>query len=254
MSHKPLAFIAHRGYAGHFPENSLAAIRAALRAGASYIEVDVQLSRDRVPVLFHDRDLRRLCGRPGAVHEYTAEDLVGFSLKQPECSSQRQGREVQITRLDDLVDILTACPRLHLFVELKSISIEQFAAATVAERVIDVLQPIADRCTLISYSHEVLHEAQARHWGSVGWINDDWHKLRQLQRELQGYAYLFCDLNSLPPTGELGFGTAQLAVYECSNFEQALALAERGVDLIETFFIAEMLELQKEQQVKWIKK
>lgn len=254
MSHKPLAFIAHRGYAGHFPENSLAAIRAALRAGASYIEVDVQLSRDRVPVLFHDCDLRRLCGRSGGVHEYTAEALTGLSLRQPEISSQEQGGEVQIARLDSLVDILTTYPQLHLFVELKTISIERFGTATVAEKVIELLAPLLNRCTLISYSHEVLHEAQARHWGSVGWINDDWHKLRQLQSELQGYAYLFCDLNSLPPTGELGFGTAQLAVYECSNFGQALALAERGVDLIETFFIAEMLELQKEQQVKWIKK
>ena len=49
--------VAHRGYALHYPENTLIGIEAAIRAGARYVEVDVQLSADKVPVLFHDRTL-----------------------------------------------------------------------------------------------------------------------------------------------------------------------------------------------------
>lgn len=250
MSRKTLEFIAHRGYATRFPENSLAAVSAAIAAGAEYIEVDVQLSRDRVPILFHDRDLSRLCTQSGAVHDYTADALTGLSLRQSETSSSEQGREVRIARLDSLVDIFTANPRLHLFIELKTISIEQFGAATVAERVIELLASLANRCTLISYSREVLHEARARHWNSLGWVNDDWHTLCRSQGELQNYAYLFCDLSSLPPTGELGLGNTKLAVYECSDIDQALALAERGVTLVETFFIGEMLKQFKQRRAE----
>jgi len=50
--------VAHRGWQRRYPENTLPAIKGALDAGARYIEVDVQLSADGVPVLFHDRTLQ----------------------------------------------------------------------------------------------------------------------------------------------------------------------------------------------------
>ena len=53
---------AHRGLHGPaVPENSLAAFRAAAAFNCG-IECDVRLARDGVPVVFHDADLRRLCG------------------------------------------------------------------------------------------------------------------------------------------------------------------------------------------------
>jgi glycerophosphoryl diester phosphodiesterase len=45
--------IAHRGDTLHYPDNTRPAFEAALRAGATYVEIDVQLTADRVPVLFH---------------------------------------------------------------------------------------------------------------------------------------------------------------------------------------------------------
>ncbi|MFE9423792.1 glycerophosphodiester phosphodiesterase [Kitasatospora sp. NPDC006697] len=55
----PLA-VAHRGDPYRHRENTLAAISGALAAGADAVEVDVQLTRDRVPVLLHDQTLKRL--------------------------------------------------------------------------------------------------------------------------------------------------------------------------------------------------
>ncbi len=55
--------LAHRGYHAVFPENTLQAFDAAVRAGADGIETDVHLSRDGIPVLFHDDSVR---GRPVA--------------------------------------------------------------------------------------------------------------------------------------------------------------------------------------------
>ncbi|KAL3953195.1 hypothetical protein ACCO45_013138 [Purpureocillium lilacinum] len=54
--------IAHRGYKAAYPENSMAAFRAAARVGAHAIETDVHLSADGVAVISHDPTLKRCFG------------------------------------------------------------------------------------------------------------------------------------------------------------------------------------------------
>lgn len=61
------------------PENSLAAIRAAVRSGYG-IEVDIQPSRDGVPMVFHDYNLSRLTGQTGPVGDYSAAELGQITL------------------------------------------------------------------------------------------------------------------------------------------------------------------------------
>jgi glycerophosphoryl diester phosphodiesterase len=73
---------AHRGLHDNkteAPENSLEAFRKALEAGFG-IELDVQLSKDRVPVVFHDFTLQRICGVEGKLEDYTYEELRQFTL------------------------------------------------------------------------------------------------------------------------------------------------------------------------------
>lgn len=73
---------AHRGLFDNetdAPENSLAAIRKAVEAGYG-IEFDVQLSKDDIPVVFHDASLKRVCGVDGKVWEYTLEELQRMKL------------------------------------------------------------------------------------------------------------------------------------------------------------------------------
>jgi glycerophosphoryl diester phosphodiesterase len=55
----PLLVLAHRGLHDDARENSMAAFAAAVAAGVDGIETDVRLTRDGVPVLFHDPRLRR---------------------------------------------------------------------------------------------------------------------------------------------------------------------------------------------------
>lgn len=74
--------IAHRAFhdktAGR-PENSRAAIRAAIAKGYG-IEIDVQPSADGVPMVFHDYDLRRLTGQSGRIRGLTAAELGRLPL------------------------------------------------------------------------------------------------------------------------------------------------------------------------------
>lgn len=71
---KPLV-IAHRGASAEAPENTLAAFRRALALRVDGIELDVQLTRNGIPIVFHDASLRRLTGVPGRLATRTWRDL-----------------------------------------------------------------------------------------------------------------------------------------------------------------------------------
>ncbi len=73
MAEFAAAPIAHRGLHGVSPENSLPAFGAAVRAGYG-VELDVQLTADGVPVVFHDRSLKRICGVDMDLSECTFHD------------------------------------------------------------------------------------------------------------------------------------------------------------------------------------
>lgn len=60
-------------------ENSASAVRAARAAGYA-IEIDLQLSKDGVPMVFHDEDMERLTGEKGWVWDRTAAELQAIKL------------------------------------------------------------------------------------------------------------------------------------------------------------------------------
>ena len=70
--------IGHRGSADLAPENTLAGLRRAHEEGASFVEFDVKLTADRVPVLIHDERLRRTTNGRGKVAHTFFEDIRGL--------------------------------------------------------------------------------------------------------------------------------------------------------------------------------
>ena len=103
-------YYAHRGLhdnESEAPENSLPAFKKAVKAGYG-IELDVQLTKDRVPVVFHDFTLERACGKPGKVYEYTYEELQQFPLFQ---SNER------IPKFEEVLKVVDG--KVPLIVEIK---------------------------------------------------------------------------------------------------------------------------------------
>jgi glycerophosphoryl diester phosphodiesterase len=72
--------VAHRGWHKTHVENTLEAFRAAYDAGCDMVEFDVQLTRDGVPVVFHDDDCRRLAGIHDNVFDLEWKDLRSLSM------------------------------------------------------------------------------------------------------------------------------------------------------------------------------
>lgn len=71
---------AHRGDPARAPENTIPSFLSALENGAELIEFDVQLTRDRVPVVIHDEWVDRTSNGHGRVCELTLKELKRFDF------------------------------------------------------------------------------------------------------------------------------------------------------------------------------
>jgi glycerophosphoryl diester phosphodiesterase len=92
QTHDDVAVIAHRGAAGKAPENTLAAIRQAIKDGADWIEIDVQETMDGEVVVIHDSDFMKLAGKDLKVWNSTLEELREIDVGSwfgPEFSAER---------------------------------------------------------------------------------------------------------------------------------------------------------------------
>lgn len=104
---RPIAHRALHDVADGRPENSRAAIRAAITAGYG-IEIDLQLSRDGRAMVFHDDDLDRLTEAAGPVRQRDAADLRAIALR---------GGDEGIPDFAEVLDLVAG--RVPILVELK---------------------------------------------------------------------------------------------------------------------------------------
>jgi len=232
--------VAHRGWTARFPENTLGALEGAIGAGARFVEVDVQITADGRPVLFHDRTLDRLCGVSGAIHERTMAELASLSCAERGRFGDRF-LSTRIAELRGLVELLEGSAEVFAFVEIKRLAIERFGSAVVLDRVLPVLEPVRSRVALISFSLPFLALARARTELPLGAVFDRFAESETAEARELAPEFVFCDVDGLPRKGALDAGGARLAVYEVAEPKLALELAARGVDLVETFEIGEML-------------
>lgn len=238
---KPPAVIAHRGYAARYPENTLIALQAAVAAGAAWLEFDVQLSADGVPVLLHDTTLQRTGDRPDSVFTLSAAQLAAC----PAGEAQRFGTRfdgVRIPTLAAVVDWLRTLPQVRACVEIKTESIRRFGRAAVAAAVLRALEPVRDQCVVISFDDEFLHTVRAASPQRTGWILPEWSERAQRRARTLRPELLLVEQSQLPaPPAALWAGDWRWAVYEVTDAGQALALAARGVDFVETMAVGELL-------------
>ncbi|SEN32536.1 Glycerophosphoryl diester phosphodiesterase [Loktanella fryxellensis] len=142
--------IAHRAYhdtAHGRAENSLTAVRYAVEHGYG-IEIDLQLSSDGVPMVFHDYDLRRMTDQQGAVAQRHSDQLTQIALR---------GDSTPIPTLADV--LATVAGRVPVLIELK----DQDGAlgATIGpmgRAVAAVLEPYKGPAAVMSFNPHMIAE------------------------------------------------------------------------------------------------
>ncbi|MDH5368508.1 MAG: glycerophosphodiester phosphodiesterase family protein [Gammaproteobacteria bacterium] len=235
---KPI-FIAHRGYAAAYPENTLIALDAAQQAGAKFVEVDIQLSADHVPVLFHDRDLQRLCQQNGAIHDYTFSQLEQFNVTDVENFSN-QYTDNKITSLTSFIDYLKKYPDLNAFIELKRSMVDKFGEELVLKILLPLFEGMKKQISIISYDQSILKNIHDNTDYRTGIVVDEWNDYNKnagWQSE-----WVFCSVEGLPGDNDELEINSKLAIFEVGDVELAKKLLARGICYLETFRIKEMQE------------
>ena len=123
--------VAHRGYSAVAPENTLPALAAAGRAGATFVEFDVRTTADGMPVVIHDRTVDRTTNGTGAVWELTLDEIRALDAGSWFAPAYAG---VRVPSLAEALEALSA-PRLLL--EIKP--------PATAEQVKVILTMVADR-------------------------------------------------------------------------------------------------------------
>lgn len=141
--------IAHRGASADAPENTMAAIELAVKAGADWVEIDVQETEAGEVVVIHDRDFMRVAGNPLEVRASTPEELAEIDIGTwfaPNFADQRT---------PSLREVLELCRgRSGVLIELKYYGQE----IQLEQRVIDIVEEMnmSDQVMLMSLSAQGL--------------------------------------------------------------------------------------------------
>ena len=107
--------IAHRGYSDLAPENTLASFDLAVKKGFNIFELDIQLTKDKVPIVFHDYNLNRICGLNFKINQIEFNSLRGFDV------GKWKGNEFKNEIIPSFEKILIKYKdKVHLQIELKS--------------------------------------------------------------------------------------------------------------------------------------
>ncbi len=159
--HQPL-YVAHRGAQTEAPENTAPAFRLALSQGVDGIEFDLQLSKDEVVVLHHDRTLQRIAGHKRRVSDLSYDELLQMDIGS---HAGQQFRGERILRFDEVLAQLAG--KTRLFVEIKSRRIDRLygISTPLTKKVLGLIrQYVGDNFLpgvhIISFDRRVLETAR----------------------------------------------------------------------------------------------
>lgn len=233
--------VAHRGHAAHYPENTLPAIESALRVGACYVEVDIQLTADGVPVLLHDDEMTRTTGTANNITEINSAQLNHYSAAETDRFGKRFAG-TPIPTLAELVELLRVWADRRAFIEIKEESTQKFGTKFVVSRIMDQLLPLGSQCIPISYEAAAVEHARALGAKAIGWVAAEWDECSHQTAVRLAPDYLFTNYTRLPDDrAEIWCGPWKWVLYEVTDPEIALALAAKGIEMIETMAIEAML-------------
>jgi glycerophosphoryl diester phosphodiesterase len=168
----PTRYVAHRGGAAQWPENSLTAFRNAIALGARVLELDVHLTADGRVAVIHDATLDRTTSLTGPVAACTAADLARARLRGPDGALT----DDPVPTLDEvlalaapagvalLVEIKTPGPAVHYERRGDRVSVVPGPRyAGLERRVLDLLRAsaIAERTFVMAFNPAVLAEVRA---------------------------------------------------------------------------------------------
>ncbi|MBC6438909.1 MAG: glycerophosphodiester phosphodiesterase [Rhodospirillales bacterium] len=225
--------IGHRGAAAYAPENILGSFAKAAELGASWVEFDVHLARDDVPVVIHDRNLARTVGMNRNIDEVHSSELMhadAGSWFDPYWSDER---------IPTLAQTLDACLAFGLTpnIEIKDDAGARRATAVAVAAVVRERWPSDRPMPLItSFSLRCLYHARSAGGRfALGLLmNETPRRFWTWHARLLRCQSVHVDPSLVTPrlVGKAKRRGLQLAVYTINESDEAERLLDLGVDSV----------------------
>ena len=225
--------IAHRGFSGAAPENTLAAVRAAIDLGADMAEIDVTLSSDGQVVVIHDTTLQRTTNGHGDVLKFSLADLqkldAGSWFSKAFTGERIPTLDAMLAEVDD---------RILLNVEIKSEAVglgvvEKVAAAIRARGMTDEIVVSSFSPTALEIMHTLAPEIR-----TAVLYNKEIHQGMDPMEIVTGVGASAFNIKGVRLTAEMLRRCHEhgipVAVYTVNKKRHMRKTIERGIDAIFT--------------------
>lgn len=160
------AIIAHRGASRYAPENSMEAFQLAFKMKADGIETDVQLTKDHIPVLFHDEQTRRLLGHKGWINQYTLEQLKQMDMGKYD---DKSFSGTKIVTLEEFLAWIKDKP-LAVHLELKNNKLMHEQLEEIVYRLVQQYNLLDRTCFSTFSSKSIQYLASFPSISDIGWL------------------------------------------------------------------------------------
>ena len=141
-----VGIMGHRGAKSIAPENTLASIKKVVESGAKWIEVDVQLSADKIPVIFHDETVERCTDGKGIVTELRLTEL---KVLDAGCFFSSDFKNEQIPTLKE---VIIFCQENDLSINLELKIYQEDSKKELVKKVIETVKALNFSTSKIIFS------------------------------------------------------------------------------------------------------
>lgn len=151
--------IAHRGASGTMIENTMPAYEKAVEFGAKVLEIDVQVSKDKIAFAFHDMNLKRV-----NLDQDTA-NLSSLDISKINLNTKSDGEIVHIPKLEEVLRFAKQ-NEVYLVIEIKCEEDNEFVAEDV-DVILDVVKSFAyeENCLFASFCKETISYIRSKNNG-----------------------------------------------------------------------------------------
>jgi len=230
----PVLVIAHRGFSGIAPENTLTAFQKAIEIGSDMVEFDVRLSRDGQVVVIHDSTLERTTNGQGLVSGYTLKELEQLDV------GSKFGAQFAGERIPSLRKALhLAKGKIFINIEIKDGSIDLNKLRELTDRTLEEVKKaeMLGNVLFSSFHPDPLRRIGKQHpRARVALLyHGPWNTLQEITRY---GSYSFLNLNHIHLTkekvGMIHEAGKEVMVYTVDPAEEMKKLIRWGVDGIIT--------------------
>ncbi|MAM69736.1 MAG: hypothetical protein CMP91_01140 [Gammaproteobacteria bacterium] len=250
MNNFAAQLVAHRGQIADYPENTLESLTAAIACGARFLEVDVQLSADHIPILCHDATLERTGGKKADVRSLPFTELQRCQVGEV----KRLGEEfpaVFIPSLQQAISLLKENPEVQLFIELKQESFDHFGIEVFVDQVLSCIKSLATQVIVISFNHDALVYLKQKSTIRSGWIIRKMNRATLQQAAELNPQFMFIKHKACTKQShDFSADAWDWVLYETSDPQVARELFKRGVAYVESNDICKLLHYFREAKIQ----